>query len=42
MNADKITEVVKRQRDFFYSGKTLDVSYRIHALKKIKSFYFAA
>ena len=32
----KLEELVKKQREFFSSGKTLDVDFRISALKKLK------
>ena len=37
MTEHEIQILVKKQRHFFYSGVTLDVNYRIHALKKLKS-----
>ena len=37
MTEHEIQILVKKQRHFFYSGVTLDVNYRIHALKKLKA-----
>lgn len=37
MNEDKIKQLVTGQRNFFYSGATLDVNSRILALKKLKA-----
>lgn len=37
MNKAKIQEIVAKQRRFFYSGATLEISYRIHALKKLQA-----
>lgn len=37
MNKDAIHNIVEKQRRFFYSGKTLDVEFRIKALKKLQS-----
>ena len=37
MNEAQIQTLVDKQRKFFYEGKTLDISYRIQALKKLKS-----
>ncbi len=39
MEKDKIVEIVKNQRDFFNSGKTLDVNFRIDHLKKLKAAF---
>lgn len=36
MKADEIRQIIKKQRDFFSTGKTLDVDYRLEALKKLK------
>lgn len=36
MDSIEIKNLVNKQRDFFYQGKTLDVNYRINALKKLK------
>jgi len=36
MNADTIHEIVERQRDFFRTGRTLDVDFRLEQLKKLK------
>ncbi len=38
MNETIIQRIVDSQREFFYSGVTLDIGYRINALKKIKSY----
>lgn len=38
MTETEIRDLVQKQRRFFYTGKTLDVEYRIHALKKLKTF----
>lgn len=37
MDEIEIKQVVDIQREFFYSGATLDVNYRINALRKLKS-----
>ena len=34
--AGRISEIVSRQREFYLSGKTLDVQFRIDALKKLQ------
>ena len=36
MNQNQIVEIIKKQRVFFSSGATLDVNYRITALKKLR------
>ena len=35
MTQNQIVEIIKKQRAFFSSGITLDVNYRITALKKL-------
>ncbi len=37
MTKDEIQTIVKKQREFFNTGVTLDVKYRIAALKKLKA-----
>lgn len=37
MNETEIQEMIKKQRSYFYSGVTLDVDFRITALKKLKN-----
>ena len=37
MKKDQIIEIIEKQRTFFSSGATLDVDYRIAALKKLKA-----
>ena len=37
MNKDTIHNIVEKQRRFFYSGKSLDVEFRIKALKKLQN-----
>ena len=37
MNAQEINQIVKKQRSFFYSGSTLDLTYRMNALIKLKN-----
>ena len=37
MTQEQIREIIKAQREFFATGKTLSVSYRIQALDKLKS-----
>ena len=37
MNETPIRNIVDTQRHFFYSGTTLNVDYRIQALKKLKA-----
>ena len=34
---DMIREIVDKQREFFYSGKTLDVEFRLRQLKRLKT-----
>lgn len=36
MERDRINNIIKKQRAFFASGKTLDVNFRINAIKKLK------
>lgn len=36
MTQDQIHSLVSAQRDFFNTGKTLDISFRIHALKSLR------
>lgn len=38
MTRFEISEIVSKQREFFSTGKTLNVSFRINALKKLRSF----
>ena len=33
---DTIREIVDKQREFFYSGKTLDVEFRLRQLRRLK------
>ncbi|MCD7819990.1 MAG: aldehyde dehydrogenase family protein, partial [Lachnospiraceae bacterium] len=37
MNETEIREIVNRQREYFYSGATLDVEFRLKALGRLKS-----
>ncbi|MDO4337110.1 MAG: aldehyde dehydrogenase [Eubacteriales bacterium] len=37
MTQEEIKIIIEQQREFFYTGATLDVNYRIHALKKLKA-----
>lgn len=37
MQKTEIQTIVAKQREFFYSGATLDVNYRIRAMKKLKA-----
>lgn len=37
MTESAIKRIIKKQRDFFYTGTVLDVNYRIQALKRLKS-----
>lgn len=37
MNAEEVKGLVQAQRDFFNSGKTLDVNYRVAALRRLKA-----
>lgn len=37
MNKTEIQALVEKQRKFFYTGKTFDISFRIQALKKLKA-----
>ena len=36
MKQEQILEIIEKQRSFFSSGATLDVNYRIAALKKLQ------
>ena len=36
MTEQRMNEIIEKQRKFFESGKTLDVKYRINALKKLR------
>ncbi|WP_035770892.1 aldehyde dehydrogenase family protein [Butyrivibrio sp. FCS006] len=36
-NEDTIREIVDKQREFFYSGKTLDVEFRLRQLRRLKA-----
>ena len=36
MTKEQIAQIVKKQRDFFHTGTTLPVEYRIHALQQLK------
>ena len=38
MNTTEIRSIITRQREFFSNGTTLDVSYRIGALRKLKDY----
>ncbi len=37
MNQERIQEIVRKQRHFFYKGATLDINFRIKALKKLRA-----
>ncbi len=37
MNKEQIQSIVQKQRKFFLSGKTLDLNFRINALKRLKN-----
>ena len=37
MTQTEIEKLVKKQRDFFNSGETLNVSFRISALEKLRA-----
>lgn len=37
MNQEGIQEIVRKQRHFFYKGATLDINFRIKALKKLRT-----
>ena len=37
MTEQRMNEIIEKQRKFFASGKTLDVNYRIEALKRLRS-----
>ena len=41
LSEDKIRQIVEKQRAFFRTGKTLDVSWRIEQLKKLKAAVIA-
>ena len=36
MKKEEIDTIIEKQRDFFATGRTLDVNYRINALKKLR------
>ena len=36
MDEQEIHEIVKKQRAYFYTGATLNVDFRLAALKKLK------
>ena len=36
MRQEEIDEIIRKQREFFESGKTLDVEYRINALRHLR------
>ena len=37
MNEQEIHAIVKKQRAYFYTGATLNVDFRLAALKKLKT-----
>ena len=37
MTQDTIQEIIRRQRNYFYTGATLDIEFRINALKKLQA-----
>ena len=37
MTQDAIQEIIRRQRNYFYTGATLDIAFRINALKKLQT-----
>ena len=37
MEKEKISQILETQKNFFRTGKTLDISYRLENLKKLKS-----
>lgn len=37
MNTESISQIMKEQREYFYSGKTLEISSRISKLKQLKA-----
>ena len=41
MTENELHEIVEKQREFFRTGKTLDISFRIEQLKKLKSAVLA-
>lgn len=41
MTPESIQEIVQKQRNFFYTGATLDVNFRIKALKKLQESILA-
>ena len=38
MTETQIHEIVTAQREYFYTGATLDIDFRINALKKLKAY----
>lgn len=36
MDAQTIRDLVEKQRDFFHTGQTRDIDYRVHALRKLR------
>lgn len=37
MTAEEIKQILEKQRTFFYTGATLSVDYRLHALRRLKA-----
>ena len=37
MTQEAIREIIRRQREFFYTGATLNIDFRIEALKKLQA-----
>lgn len=37
MTAEEIKQILEKQRTFFYTGSTLSVDYRLHALRRLKA-----
>ena len=37
MAAEEIKQILEKQRTFFYTGSTLSVDYRLHALRRLKA-----
>ena len=37
MTQEAIQDIIRRQREFFYTGATLNIDFRIEALKKLQA-----
>ena len=39
MEKEQINQLLDKQRQYFYSGATLDLDFRISALKRLRAFH---